>query len=326
MERKRLVYIAGTSGDKSIGSYIREDIRNIKSILEVYENQGQIILRIDEWVRKEDAIARFRSSGILPWLFYFSGHSNGTQISLSDGNIPAEIFAKLFINSRTREALQLVYLGSCNSLAIGRKLIANKVKVVIVSDRNVRPDFANIVSRLFFYRLFISKNIQEAFDATCADYEFDRSTFNVNEHIDFPWQLLASNNSYLTKSFKQIRLTVQQKSQLVMNAASIRLDLLSYYMENNELSSIQTELIKEEASSIKNTLDKTIKEVETDQDMGTLFDLWKENRLQNFLPHNHRILKIPKSINHNNLQDDFMIQIKENARNMINVSDNIIKR
>lgn len=218
---KRLIYIAGQSDDDIIGNYVRDDINNMKNIFETYENEGQLILRTDELITKKSVMQRFRDNQIIPWLFYFSGHSDDNFIQFSDDKIPAELFVDFFTAHEpiVRE-LQLAYLGSCNSLSIANRLIDKNIKVVIASNQKVASYLANIVSKLFFNRFLISKNIGEAFDKTKIDFEFDRNNFNVNQDVDFPWVLLTSSEVNLGINLERVNLSAEQKNKILLNAAS----------------------------------------------------------------------------------------------------------
>ncbi len=321
---KRLVYIAGLSGDKTIGNYVREDIMNMKSIFEAHENEGQVILRTDEFVTKKSILNRFRDNKILPWLFYFSGHSDENQIELSDGNVPTDVFVGLFNDSRILDALQMVYLGSCDSLSIGKKLIDNKVKVVIASNKKVPSHLANIVSKLFFVRFLISENIQQAFDMTFNDYEFDRSNFNVNQEIDFPWELLTSSETNLIKQMRKINLSKEQKHSILMNSAAIRLDFLNYYLSEDKSLNIKSDLIKDETNEIKKNLDSALNIATENEDIKSLIGLWKKSTPIYQLPDQKRFLRTTGEINTLKLPNKFITGTKVQISDMIKVSNKIL--
>ncbi len=326
MNYKRLVYVAGLSNDHRIGHYVRDDINNIKSILETHENNGEIILRVDEWVTKSRFMSRFRNAKILPWLCYYSGHSDEHHIAFSDGNVSTNTFVNFFSNSRVRDALALMFLGSCNSIEIGQKLIHKKIKTVIVSTKDVQPHLANIVSRLFFNRFFIAKNIQEAYDLTLADYEFDRSTFNVNGKADFPWELLTSSKTNLIKGVKQIKLTSTQRYQLIMNAASIRLDLLNYYIHHDVSENLKIDKLKREVLEIRDIFDETINITNESENIKSLIHLWKGSQSLESLPNEELILKTSKKIRTIKFPETFISKVKNNASHMINVSNTILNK
>lgn len=324
MSTKRLVYIAGLSSDPGIGIYVREDMNNMKSVLESYENEGQIILRTDEYVTIESFIDRFGDNKILPWLFYFSGHSSNNDISFSDGNMAADVFVKILTSQKTKEALQLVYLGSCDSLTIGKKLIDNDVKVVIASSKKVKPHLANIVSKLFFYRFFVIKNIQEAYNMTLTYYEADRNKFNVNQTVDFPWVLLTSSETNLEKPLKPIRLSAVQKHQLVMNSTNIRLELLNYYITEDPSVGKNTDLIKEEASKIRDSLDTTLNIIDENKNIRTLIEPWKNTPTIELLPDSERIMRTSRRIENLNLPQNFLRRTVDRVSTMRDLSNNIL--
>ncbi|WP_299547430.1 hypothetical protein [Seonamhaeicola sp.] len=324
MSNKRLVYVAGLSQDSDIGSFIRQDISNIKAILENYENEGQIILRTDEYATKRSIISRFMDNKVLPWLFYYSGHSDDNYIALSDAQIPADNFVNLFDNNRIREALQLVYLGSCNSLSIGKKLIDKNIKLVIVSDEKVQAHLANIVSQFFFNTLFTSNNIREAYETTENLFKLDRETFNVNEAVNFPWHILTSSETNLEKALKTIRLSPEQKHQLVMNVTSIRLDMLNYYLKEDASQGKQTDLIKKEAESIKDKLDTTIHNINEDGKIRTLIEPLINSPTIDLLPSKDRLTRTSSIIKNLDFPKTFVERTVDRISNMRHLSDNII--
>lgn len=321
---KRLVYIASSSSDKTIGSYIRQDVTNMKSIFEPYENEGKIIFRTDEFATHQTIVNRFRDNKILPWLFYFSGHSDSNGIRLEDRVLCPSQFVKIFDNDKIRETLQLVYLGSCNSIEIGKQLCENKIKLTIVSNKDVEPHLSNIVSKLFFNRFFFADTIQEAFRLTENDYKSDRERLMVNEDTEFPWRLLQYDHNDPIP-MKKIKLSAEQKTQIFMNSAAIRLQFLDYYLKDDKSKDKKTNLIKKEAKGIRINLSKSAAKVDELENVNDIFSTWKGSALLNSMPKKNRFLRTTKPITSLSMSEDFVSQTKARANNMIKLTDEIIE-
>jgi len=324
MSKKRLVYIAGLSGADDIGDFVREDMDNIKKVLENYENEGQIILRTDEYISRRNVIRRFMDNKILPWLFYYSGHSDDNEIVFSNGPMSTDTFVGILDDDRVREQLQLVYLGSCNSITIGNKLIEKGIKVVIASDKEVRPYLSNIISQFFFNNLFTSENIQKAFDRTVKLFDADRSSFNVNATTNFPWHLLTSSETNLEKSIKPIRLSAEQKHKMVMNTASMRLELLDYYISHDLSPEKNTSVIKEEVEEMRKTLDNTLEIINENENIQSLIRPWKNNLTFDLIPKKERLMSTSRVIKNLNLPQNFLKSTVNQVEKMKEYSNDIL--
>jgi len=326
MSKKRLIYIAGLSNDAKIGSFIQKDISNMKSIFENYENEGQVILRTDEIVTTTSLRERFSNTKVLPWLFYFSGHSDVNQIQMSDGTIAKKNFTDIFNYDRIIQNLQLVYLSSCKSFDIADTLCyEKKVKVVIASTANVNAGLSNIISKFFFNQFLFSDNIQQAFNQAKNFYKIDREKFNINQNVDFPWILLSSNESNLDKPLKKIKLSPEQKHQILMNSTSIRLNLLDYYLNEDKSNNKNHGLTKEEVKVIKDNLDSSITIVDDEnENIQTLLDIWKTTTSLEVFPKQKRILNSNKEFKKMKSPEIFKNKTRNQIINMTEIASKII--
>lgn len=326
MDNKRLVYIGGLSNDTKIGSYVRQDMSNLKAIFEDYENEGKIILRTDEYITTRALSNRFSDTQILPWLFYFSGHSDVNQIQMSDGIIEKERFANIFDEDKITQNLQLVYLSSCSSTDIADALIDKKVKVVIASIGEIPAGLANTLSHMFFNQFLFSENIQKAFDRAKNQYLIDRSKFNVNQQIDFPWILRTSNESNPYKPLQKMNLSPEQKHQILLNSTSIRLQQLNYYFNEDKSDVKRQDLIQQEVEEIQQHIGDSITVAnDKKENISTLVDVWKGSTPLQALPNSSRFLKADKSFSALAAPDRFQKKTETQLTTMLEEANQIIQ-
>lgn len=311
---KRLFYISGIANDPDIGSFIQEDLNNIKLILEPFVDTGDITLRSDEMVNSSLLLNRLSQADKVPWLFYFSGHSDADSVTLTDGTFSAENFVNLFDNDRLRDQLQLVFMSSCKSNIIGEKLKEKGVKVVISSTTSVEPYLANVVSGLFFTHLMRSKSIGEAYETTQREFLFKREKLKFDgrtfKEVEFLWDIFSSSESNLCQPLINFAPNRMQSTLAKVHEISMNVELTNYFNQFGKKNQLQVN-----SGAWKEELQESQKELEASlQLLKEIGDI--DSVTQNDLPDE----------GHRNINDDTpKLTIKEQITGVIERSQNILQ-
>ena len=162
---KPIVYLAFANDNDAHLSLLKEESRQLNTILSALHDKQAIEVHRDESTSVQDLINSFNRFDGRIAIFHYGGHAGGSGLRLEERDAQAGGLAQLFSQQKD---LQLVFLNGCSTKPQVERLMALGVKAVIATSVPIEDAKAKDFSAWFYQALTVKRTIGSAFEFAVA--------------------------------------------------------------------------------------------------------------------------------------------------------------